>query len=147
MPKVHLNTPVRNVVDSRNVSEDEEIPFLLPEDFKVYTNGKTVINHPYPGFTEKTLPTYNDYMGEDGGYVAIYTHDKKQGIYSVGGGIYVSGQIRVPGSYEGRTFIPAWREDGDNITRDARILEACSEYCDMEGKWLGGDTGGWFGIP
>ena len=106
--------------------------YLLPEDFVVYG---------------RILPTYNDYMGADGGYVAIYTHNASQGVYSVGGGIYVVGQIRVQGHYDGRIFIPKGYKRGDNITQDPEILAIGAKYRDMKGCWIGGDTGGWFGIP
>ncbi|MBX3719494.1 MAG: hypothetical protein KF898_07590 [Parachlamydiales bacterium] len=124
------------------------IPYLLPEDFKVYTNGRSVINHPFPGFQERTLPTFNDYLGEDGGYVAIYSREQEGSIYGVGGGIYVMGQIRVKGHYEGRIFIPEGYRSGDDITGDRRILQQCEQHLpELKGKmWIGGDTGGWFGI-
>ena len=39
---------------------------LLPEQFVIYTDGKTVINHPEIGFVEKQLPTVNLYKGNPG---------------------------------------------------------------------------------
>ena len=57
------------------------------------------------------------------------------------------GQVRIPGHYEGRVFVPEGYELGDNITRDEKILEICKQYFpDLEDFWVGGDTGGWFGI-
>lgn len=124
-------------------------PYLLQEDFRVYSDDEQVINHPYPGFSERILPTWNVYMGTDGGYVAIYTREKEAGVYGVGGGIYVVGQVRVRGNYEGRIFVPSGYRLGDDITHDPIILNLCEDlYSDMKGKiWIGGDTGGWFGIP
>lgn len=122
---------------------------ILPEDFKVYVFGNTVVNVPYWGFEERTLPTYNHYKGEDGGYVAIYTREKEGSIYSVGNGIYVLGQVRVKGEYFGRIFVPEGYRLGDDITQDPNILPICRECLHLpEGKefWIGGDTGGWFGI-
>ncbi len=134
-------------INSRN---DVNIPrpLFLPEDFKVYSNGKDVINWPAPGFEEITLPTFNDYMGKDGGYIAIYTHDESKGLYSVGDGIYVMGQIRVQGRYNDRIFVPQGYSLGDNITQDEKFLEACkAHFPDMTNEmWVGGDTGGWFGF-
>ena len=51
---------------------------FLPKDFKVYIHAVTgkILNYPKFGYEEKTLPTFNDYLGEDGGYVAIYTREK-----------------------------------------------------------------------
>ena len=122
---------------------------MLPEDFKVYVSGNTVINHPAPGFAQRTLPTFNHYQEEDGGYVAIYTHSKEDGVYGVGGDIYVVGQVRVQGHYVGRIFVPTGYKLGDNITQDPAILKICEEYFpEMKDQmWVGGDTGGWFGIP
>lgn len=138
---------LRDPID-QPVSQVEMLSCFLPEDFKVYTNGKTVVNRPFPGFEKKTLPTFNHYMGSDGGYVAIYTHEKNGSVYGVGGGIYVVGQVRVQGEYQGRIFVPKGYNLGDNITRDPEIIEICESYFpQMKGKiWIGGDTGGWMGI-
>lgn len=130
------------------------IPNMLPEDFKVYVQGGTVINWQPGGFKEINLPTVNHYREQDGGYVALYTRDPELGLYSVGneGGspIYVMGQIRVQGFYDGRIFIPTDGDRqyvrGDNITRDQKILATCKEYFPTDSDyWIGGDTGGWFG--
>ncbi len=129
----------------------------LPEDFKVYVKDGVILNWPAPAFEEITLPTYNHYQGADGGDVALYVlRDPKHGLYSVGdeGGstIYVMGQIRVQGYYDGRIFIPTDGDRpyalGDNITRDKKILGICQDYFPevTSDYWIGGDTGGWFGI-
>jgi len=130
------------------IDETTKPSCFLPEDFKVYTNGNVVVNWPYPGFDERTLRTVNHYEGQDGGYVAIYTRNQEKGIYSVGGGIYVIGQIRVQGEYVGRIFVPTGYQIGDDITRDREILKTCEEHFPGMGEdmWIGGDTGGWFGI-
>lgn len=80
--------------------------------------------------------------------VAIYTRDPEAGLYSVGDGIYVMGQVRVKGEYVDRIFVPEGYRLGDEITRDPKILETCEKYIpDMQNDfWIGGDTGGWFGI-
>ncbi len=122
---------------------------LLAEDFKVYVGEDGVINYPEDGYIEKTLPTFNHYKGEDGGYVAFYTHEKDGSVYDVGGGIYVFGQIRVQGKYIGRIFYPTGYVEGSDITKDAQILTLCFQYMpEWRGKdvWLGGDTGGWLGL-
>lgn len=120
---------------------------LLPEEFQVYVRGNKVINHPACGFKARTLPTVNHYKGEQGGYVALYSRQKEGSIYSVGGGINVMGQVRIPGHYEGRIFVPEGYELGDNITIDEKILEICKQYFpDLGDFWVGGDTGGWYGI-
>ena len=122
--------------------------YILPEDFKVYVgqNGG-VVNTAAPGYEEKVLPTVNKYMGDDGGYIACYSRNKKGSIYSVGGGIYVMGQIRLQGQYIGRIFHPKGYEHRD-ISAASEFKDLCNETfpaC-QGGGWAGGDTGGWFGI-
>lgn len=131
---------------------------MLPTDFRVYVNGEgKILNwRPNDAFHEVTLPTFNHYTGEDGGYVALYTRDPELGLYGVGdeGGseIYVMGQVRIQGYYDGRIFIPTAGDRpyqlGDNITRDRTILAICKEYFPdvTSDYWIGGDTGGWYGI-
>ena len=119
--------------------------YLLPEDFRVFSLEDIPVSHP---FGDKILPTFNDYKGPNGGYVAIYTNQREGSVYSVGGGFYVLGQIRVPGSYVGRIFVPDGYRLGDNITRDSELLKLCHKYLpDWTGDmWVGGDTGGWYGL-
>lgn len=124
-------------------------PFVLPEDFAVYSDGKTVMDwQPSSSYNKMHLPIFNEYEGQNGGYIAVYTHDRKAGVYSVGGGIYVMGLIRVEGRYVGRIFVPKGYKLGDNITQDRELLEICEKYFPhMVGDmWVGGDTGGYFGI-
>ena len=127
----------------------QALPYLLPEDFVVYTDGQTVINwQPSQDYEARHLPTFNYYEGADGGYVAIYTRNSEAGVYRAGKSAYVMGQIRVQGHYVKRIFIPEGYKAGDNITQDPELLEICEQYFpNMAGQmWIGGDTGGWFGI-
>ena len=120
---------------------------ILPERFRVYVSGNTVINHPQPGFKERVLPTVNDFRGAPGCYVACYSHDAHQSIYGVGGNIYVMGQVRVPGHYEGRVCLPD-RYGHADISAAPGIKELCKASIPAcgNGCWGGGDTGGWFGV-
>jgi hypothetical protein len=133
--------------DSNNIQMDN---LWLPTDFKVYVDPQTgsVINHSQEGFEERTLITFNDYKGKDGGYIAIYTREKSEGIYSVGGDIYVAGMVRIKGQYIQNIFYPEGYNEGDDITQDKKILEICNQYfLNLKDKmWIGGDTGGWFGF-
>jgi hypothetical protein len=86
---------------------------LLPKSVPVYTSGSVVINHPAPGLQQKALPTNNDFDGNPGCYIACYSHDLINGIYEVGSDIFVNGQVRVPGNYEGRICKPTGYEKGD----------------------------------
>ncbi|MCH9613348.1 MAG: hypothetical protein SP1CHLAM54_03470 [Chlamydiia bacterium] len=139
---------VHEVVVDREEAK-QAVSRLLPEDFKVYTASNGVGRYGAGACEEKILPTFNHYLGDDGGYVAIYTRDPKGSVYSVGNDIYVVGQIRVPGHYEGRIFIPEGYKAGDNITRDENLVAIAESYLPEEMKykvWVGGDTGGWFGL-
>ncbi len=146
MKKLLLNLVLLGALSTMNA---QEIPYYLPEDFAVYTDGETLINwQPSPQYEEIKLPTFNFYQGDNGGYLAICTREQEMGVYSVGDGIYVMGQIRVEGHYEGRIFIPKGFNAGDDITQQIEFLQICEIYFpNMRGlMWVGGDTGGWFGI-
>ncbi|HEY9849223.1 MAG TPA: hypothetical protein V6D28_07175 [Leptolyngbyaceae cyanobacterium] len=121
--------------------------YFLPEDFRVYVSDQGAVNWPAPGYTEKILPTVNKYMGRDGGYVACYSRNEEGSIYSVGGGIYVMGQIRLQGRYIGRIFHPKGYENKD-ISAAQEFKDLCNQTFPTArgGGWAGGDTGGWFGI-
>ena len=69
-------------------------------------------------------------------------------MYGVGGNIYVAGQIRVKGHYEGRIFMPEGYHQGDDITQDPALVALADKYFPyLAGQmWLGGDTGCWFGV-
>lgn len=124
----------------------EAIPYWLPEDFRVYTNDRGIVSNNAGGMQEsegRVLPTVNQYRGEDGGYVAFYSRDPAKAVYSVGGGIYVVGQIRLKGRYKGRIFHPEGYEDQD-ISAAVEFKELCFKTFGVQG-WAGGDTGGWFG--
>lgn len=123
---------------------------ILPADFKVYTRGTAVVNTPYPGFQQKILPTVNRFTGDPGCYIACYSRQQDNSIYPVGGGMYVMGQVRVPGSYESRICRPKGYEQAD-ISAEPKFKQLCHvslpNTCNGDSCWAGGDTGGWFGIP
>ena len=127
---------------------DEANKTLLPESFVVYTDGATVTNHPELGFSEQLLPTINLYKGTPGCYIACYSHQKQNAIYSVGDNIYVLGQIRIAGRYANNLCEPT-NFAGKDISADTTFKTICSEKiqsCTGNNCWAGGDTGGWFGI-
>ncbi len=121
---------------------------LLPADFRVFAADDAVVNHPVDGFGARVLPTVNDFRGAPGCYVACYSHDSTHASYGVGGGIYVLGQVRVAGRYDGRVCRPTAFGHAD-ISRAPAIAALCSKAVPAcQGHcWGGGDTGGWFGIP
>jgi len=122
---------------------------LLDKDFKVYTNGSMVINHPAPGFVEKVLPTNNDFSAAPGCYMACYSHNPDQAVYSVGENVFVVGQVRVAGSYEGRMCQPQSPDVADEVSPEQFFNNLCNRTfataC-QDGCEAAGDTGGWFGI-
>lgn len=119
--------------------------YWLPEDFRVYLmEGGGVINWAAPGTKELILPTVNRYEGTDGGYVAFYTRDKAKAVYLCMKDIYVVGQVRLKGRYNGGIFHPAGFE-GKDISAEQHFKDLCRELFDVQG-WAGGDTGGWLGM-
>jgi hypothetical protein len=119
---------------------------LLPEYFEVYVGPNySVIDHFSPGYMRTELPTVNPYVGEDGCYIVVYSRDKKGSAYSVAGGIYVVGQIRVQGYYQGRICRPKGYEKKD-ISASPTLKILTDKYFPGKkgGTWPGGDTGGWF---
>ena len=137
-----VSGPERNVVQG-NPAES----MLLPEDMSVYVKDDVVINHSEFGFTRVILPTRNLFAGAPGGYIACYSRSRAGSVYGVGGGIYVMGQIRVPGHYNERIFEPDGYQGKDISAADKfkklcrQTFSSCQQSC-----WAGGDTGGWFGI-
>jgi len=124
------------------------VDHFLPPDFKVYVFDGGVVNWPAPGTHPVVLPTHNLYRGRRGGYVACYSHRARGGAYPIASDIYVMGQIRLRGDYEGRIFQPRGYRDKD-ISAIARFKRLCGrEFVACRGNacWAGGDTGGWFGI-
>jgi len=121
---------------------------LLPENYSVYTSGGAVVNSYYPGLEKRTLGTVNSFRGAPGCYIACYSHNSEKAAYSVGGGMYVMGQIRVAGRYMRRVCNP------DNyVNKDISAAQYFKDLCNntfpekcTTGCWAGGDTGGWFGI-
>lgn len=121
---------------------------ILPEDFKVYVGpDNSVVNWPMDGYEERSLPTVNNYTGPDGGYIAYYSRNEEGGVYSVGDGIYVMGQIRLRGQYINRIFHPYGYENKD-ISTVQEFKDLCNQTFPVckGGCWAGGDTGGWFGL-
>lgn len=137
----------RNAVSELDNRLPEEPDNLLPERFLVYVKGKNIISHPEPGYEEKVLPTVNKYYekGKSGGYIACYSRNPKNSVCCVADGIYLLGQIWMPGRYMGRIFVPE-KYEGIDISADAQLKQTCNVEFHQGGEdcWPGGDTGGWF---
>jgi predicted DNA-binding WGR domain protein len=130
---------------TKSSSQPDSIPYWLPEDFRVFTNDMDMVgidSNGAQGVEERILPTVNQYTGVDGGYVAFYSRNPAKAVYSVGGGIYVVGQIRLKGRYIGGIFHPAGYKNQD-ISAAPEFKELCRQTFGVEG-WAGGDTEGWF---
>jgi hypothetical protein len=124
------------------------VDHLLPADYRVYVFHGGVVNHPVPGGHPVVLPTANRYGGPDGGYIACYSHRAQGSVYPVGRDIYVMGQVRLRGEYDGRIFQPEGYR-GRDISAAPKFGQICREAiaaCGSGGCWAGGDTGGWFGV-
>ncbi|VXD16800.1 hypothetical protein [Planktothrix paucivesiculata] len=127
-------------------SQSDLIPYWLPEDFPIFMDNQGIFGTSRgegQGVEPRILPTVNQYKGADGGYVAFYSRDPAKAVYSVGGGIYVVGQIRLKGRYIGRIFHPEGYLNQD-ISAIPEFKALCRKTFGVEG-WAGGDTGGWFG--
>ncbi len=126
-------------------SQSDVIPYWLPEDFRIFMDNQGIFGTSRgegQGVESRILPTVNQYKGADGGYVAFYSRDPSKAVYSVGGGIYVLGQIRLKGRYIGRIFHPEGYLNQD-ISAVSEFKALCRRTFGVEG-WAGGDTGGWF---
>jgi hypothetical protein len=127
-------------------------PRLLPEKFTVWVSpkkggGESVINYKIPGSQERVLRVFNDYLGDDGGYVAIYTRKKNLSVYQCGKeDIYVVALLRVKGKYMGSTCVPTGYKRGERICSDPELVSIALKYLGggltANDIWLGGDTGG-----
>ncbi|MFW7380828.1 MAG: hypothetical protein ACOH5I_18580 [Oligoflexus sp.] len=121
----------------------------LPEDFRIFYGALGVSSSPYPSARERILPTSNlSYPDLDGCYMACYSNNSDQAVYQVGPDIYVKGQFRVQGAYQGRICQIPGREE-ENLVEAIDLREKCGELiqsCGPNECWAGGDTGGWFGI-
>jgi hypothetical protein len=139
------------VLTNFNVIAEETKNPLLKENFQVYVpaDESYVINWPALGTTPRTLPTINQYQEQDGCYVACYSRQSNNSVYTVGDGIYVMGLIRVQGSYSDRNCIPTGFE-GQNISVKNYFVNLCETHlpksCIGAICWAGPDTGG-FGLP
>ncbi|MEH1800134.1 MAG: hypothetical protein V7L13_13395 [Nostoc sp.] len=95
-----------------------------------------------------SIPTVNDFIGSPGCYIAAYSHQKEMSASSVGGDIYVMGQVRVPGHYEGRICQPKGYEGQDISSLDyfkELFDQKLPKVCINKSCWAGGDTGGFVG--
>ena len=127
---------------------DEANRFLLPNPLRIFTDGTTIINHPAKNFTKKLLPINNDFKDYPGCYIACYSHQETDSIYSVSNDIHVMAQIRVPGKYNNRICEPTLFT-GNDISKSKAFSDICSskiKACKNTHCWAGGDTGGWLGI-
>jgi hypothetical protein len=127
---------------------DDSIPFsdkrILPDRYTVYTDGVSkVINRPLQGYKKVTLTNDNSFKGVPGCYIACYSRIRKGSTYPVGGGIFVMGQIRVPGGYVGGICRPTENE-WDDISAMQKYKTLCGERLrncpDNDSCWAGGDT-------
>jgi len=132
---------------------------LLPEALTLGVIGDSeqpgIVNHTGGGFLQAVeLPTVNEFAEAPGCYLACYSRLADNSVYPIGDGIYVMGQFRVAGQYgldqhSARTCVPKGQE-GIAIDADAHLKAECTRLfpkaCPDEACWVGGDTGGFFGI-
>lgn len=121
---------------------------LLPNSFPVYSNGKVVINHRIPGFTEIKIPVDNSYDQNPGCYILCYSHQQKNSLYEASDDIYAHGMVRIAGKYDqNRMCHPT-----DAGNQDTSTMQEYQDLCNTKIKscngtcWAGGDTGGLYGM-
>lgn len=120
---------------------------LLPNQFSVFTDGKKVINHYFPGFVERVIRVDNSYQENPGCYITCYTHNPRGTAYLASGNIYAMGMIRIPGSYKENICQPTGSAT-ENTSASQDLKNLCNlkfKNCmwSQSGCWAGGDTGGW----
>jgi hypothetical protein len=137
------------VVVSARLGQDSS-GSLLPEKFSVYYKNGVVLNQPAPGFKKRILPTINrSYIPIDGCYLACYSKSARGSSYSISSDIFVMGQFRSKGVYEGRICRPQGIAQEVNVAEESRFKKLCTQYlpaCAGDICWVGGDTGGWYGL-
>ena len=121
---------------------------IFPEAFKVYyKDNMGVSRKDFHGSTEKTIPTKNEFTAHPGCYLSCVSHNKKDGIYTVGDGKYVVGQLRVKGHYANGLCIPSGYESKD-IRNANEWKEKCQasfpEMCPKGSCKVMGNTANWF---
>ncbi|WP_445632592.1 hypothetical protein NSTC745_04140 [Nostoc sp. DSM 114161] len=130
----YIISKLESLIQSRDVPQSYVIPLLDP-------NQSILPNNFY-------LPTVNDFTGSPGCYIAAYSHQREMSARSVGGDIYVMGQVRVPGHYEGRICQPKGYEGKDISSLDyfkELFDQKLPKVCINKSCWAGGDTGGFVG--
>lgn len=95
------------------------------------------------------VPTVNDFTGFPGCYIAAYSHEKQNSVYSVGNDIYVLGRVRVSGTYQRGICQPKGYEGKDISGLDyfkELFDKKLPKVCRNKSCWAGGDTGVFVGI-
>src|SRR5436190_1619453 len=82
--------------------------------------------HPFKGAIQKQIPTVTLYNQNPGCYVACYSRNPDKAVYPVAQGIYLVGQLRVRGSYNGVMCTPENYETRD-IRGEQHFKEICSK--------------------
>ena len=119
------------------------------KSFTVYSINGLVINNYVEGSTPLSLPSaFAPYSGFEGCYLACYSTDETDSVYPISPEIFVKGQVRVEGDYQGNICRPKAHPTED-ISSLQIYKDYCAEYipsCSTGNCWGGGDTGGWFGL-
>ena len=123
---------------------------LILGTFNVYATGFDPSNPMLmPGSSRDIVIKNNvDFKGSPACYIACYSYQKQRSIYSIGHNLYVMGNIRVSGTYQGKVCKPTHFEDKD-ISKEVDFKQLCSKKikaCKSGQCWAGGDTGDGFGI-
>ncbi|WP_414519809.1 hypothetical protein [Nostoc sp. PCC 9305] len=92
------------------------------------------------------LPTVSDFKGSPGCYIAAYSRQKIG--HPVGNNVYVVGQVRVRGHYEGKNCEPKGYEGKkiDSLDDFKKFFDQkLPQTCKNKNCWAGKETGGFLG--
>lgn len=116
----------------------------LPDPFMLYYKDYKATNEIIADAVRVALPTNNNFSITIGCYIVCYS--RQGGVYTIGDGINVVGQIRINGRYDD-TFICQPRSNTEpDLSQATPYQQLCNQsFEDCDGNcWAGGDSGGWF---
>lgn len=116
----------------------------LPDPFSLYYKDNKASNEITADAVRVSLPTNNDFSITIGCYIVCYSH--QGGVYTIGDGINVVGQVRVNGRYDDNYICQPKRNTDDDLSHSELYQDLCNKsFKDCSGNcWAGGDSGGWF---
>jgi hypothetical protein len=112
---------------------------ILPGEFTVYYHPEEGIStKPFKEAEVKKIFTNNDYKDSPGCYLLCVSKNKQYAAYEIDNGVYIIGQIRVPGCYDSGLCLPKGYEE-QSLPELKIFKEKCEkafpQYCEKESCW------------